>query len=111
MHRKAIILLLLWSFVTACKQEQALSSTPKVVANELTFRVFRMKDGTFGYDILQLGKILVHQPFIPAYGGNIGFAKKHYAKATAQLMMNKMNQGIFPPSLTRLEIDSILGVK
>lgn len=96
MRRKAIILLFCGGIFAACKQEQVLRPAPKVFPKELTYRVLRMKDGSFGYDILQDGKTLVHQPFIPAYGGNIGFAKKRYAKATAQLMMKKMNQGIFP---------------
>lgn len=109
MRRKAIILLFCGGFFAACKQEQVLSLDP--TEKEYTYQVIRMQDRTFGYDILQDGKTLVHQPFIPAYGGNIGFAKKRYAKATAQLMMKKMNQGIFPPSLSRKEIDSILGVK
>lgn len=109
MHRKAIVWLFFWSFVTACKQEQVLSLDP--TEKEYTYQVIRMKDRTFGYDILQRGKTIVHQPFIPAYGGNQGFVKKRHAKATAQLVMDKMRKGIFPPSVSRYEVDSILSIR
>lgn len=61
----------------------------------------------FGYDLLNTGKIMIHQPHIPAISGNKGFASKRDAEATGKLMLMKIQKGIMPPTISIEELDSL----
>ncbi len=68
-------------------------------------------DSTYGYDILMDGRILIHQPHIPALPGNRGFASEEDARRVAEFVVRRMRKNVFPPSVTRDEVDSLLAVK
>ena len=86
-------------------------STVKSKKNPVSYTVFKSKDGSFGYDIIEEGKIVIHQPYIPVIPGNHGFLKKKQAKLVAKNVIDKISNGIFPPSLSREEVELIIGKK
>lgn len=61
----------------------------------------------WGYDILIDENIYVHQPTIPAIGGNKGFKTEQDAQKTAELVVNKIRNNILPPSITPEELKNL----
>lgn len=85
---------------------------PLAGSNDFSIEVFENKDGTggFGYDLLNGGKVTIHQPHIPAVSGTSGFSSKEDAEKVGSLMLMKIQKGIMPPTITVEELDS-LGIK
>lgn len=85
---------------------------PAPLINNITIQTFANDStlGGFGYNILVDGKIMVHQPNIPAVMGNRGFDTDEDASKTAALVSFKLKNNIMPPSVTIQELDSI-GIK
>ena len=81
---------------------------------QLTFKVFKndtlktdLKIAGFGYDIFRNNTLFIHQPTIPAVGGNTGFGSVEKAEKTAKLMLYKIINNIMPPSVSIQELDSL----
>jgi hypothetical protein len=72
----------------------------------ITVNTFEEESG-FGYDVLIDGNIYVHQPNIPAVGGNKGFKTEADARATGNLAVQKINEGIIPPTISVEELREI----
>ena len=103
-------ILLLVNCASAEKKEHKLKqSEQKNAKAQIQFVTFQNADGTFGYDILSAGKLIIHQPNIPALPGNAGFYNEDDAVKTANLVIQKINAGIMPPSVTEAEIQGIIG--
>lgn len=66
----------------------------------LTHTIIASADHTFGYDIYNAGKLMIHQPSIPGIAGNKGFKTKEDAGKVAALVISKIKKGEIPPSLT-----------
>ena len=64
-------------------------------------------NGTFGYDILSDGKLLIHQTSIPGLPGNEGCRTKADAEKLAALVMDKIRKGEMPPTVTTAELVSL----
>jgi hypothetical protein len=64
-------------------------------------------ENTWGYDIMMDGKLFIHQPFAPGIHGNRGFSTKEKAERAAKLVIEKINNGIMPPSLSVDEVQAI----
>src|SRR5262245_52368708 len=77
---------------------------------KLKYKVFQGSNG-WGYDILNDSALLVHQPIIPGVMGNNGFASSAYAEKTAAFVINKIKHGVFPPTVTNHELDSLGVIK
>lgn len=75
--------------------------------SKLTYQVFENKNKTFGYKILRDGKPMINQESMPAVPGNNGFPKKQQAEKMATLVIQKINKGIMPPTVSVAEVDSI----
>lgn len=80
----------------------------KVAANpyensEITVNTFK-EDSGWGYEVLIDGNIYVHQPNIPAVGGNNGFKNETDARTTGNLAVEKIKKGIIPPTLSVEEL-------
>jgi hypothetical protein len=75
-----------------------------------TFKIIPVVGNTFGYEISDLGKIIVLQKTIPSLPGNSGFRSKADAEKCARLVISKLNRNIMPPAVTPKEIDS-LGIR
>jgi hypothetical protein len=50
----------------------------------------------WGYDILQDGKIFIHQDIIPAVAGGHGFRSREDALAVGQLVYDRVKAGQMP---------------
>lgn len=66
-------------------------------------------NGTFGYDILSDGKLLIHQPNIPGRPGNEGCRTKADAEKVAALVMDKIRKGEMPPTVSNEDL-RVLGL-
>jgi hypothetical protein len=67
--------------------------------------------GNFGYQIFDAsGKMTINQPTIPAIQGNKGFLTEKDAQTAAAFVIQKIDKGIFPPTFSLAELDS-LGIK
>ncbi len=67
-------------------------------------------DGKFGYEIFENGRKIIRQSIIPSFEGNNKFASKEDALKVGELMIFKIQNGNFPPTVTNDELDS-LGIK
>jgi Domain of unknown function (DUF4907) len=85
-------------------QNLAAAKSPKA----LTATITPQTDGTWGYDILGDGKLLIHQPHIPALSGNSGFATAAQAERVAALAIQKMKKGESLPTLSVSEVQALI---
>ena len=67
-------------------------------------KIFSKPDHSYGYDILKHNKVLIHQQNIPGQTGLKGFQKKDDAKKVALLVIEKLSQGIMPPTIEKNEL-------
>jgi hypothetical protein len=75
---------------------------------EFELQVIQNEDKTWGYDILMGGRQYIHQAEMPAVGGNKGFVQERQARQVGQLVLEKLKQGIMPPSISAEEVNKIL---
>lgn len=61
----------------------------------------------FGYSIRAGEALLIYQPTIPGLSGNEGFKSPSDALRVANCAVSKMEHGIFPPSISLKELDSL----
>jgi hypothetical protein len=61
----------------------------------------------WGYKIMKDGQLSINQPTIPAIQGNRCFSSKEKAEKTAEFIINKMNNNVFPPTISLEELDSL----
>lgn len=71
--------------------------------------VFRATSG-WGYTIISHGDSLIYQPTIPGFSGQRGFNRPEDARQVGQLMIDKLEKGQFPPTLTRTDLAQ-LGIR
>jgi Domain of unknown function (DUF4907) len=77
-----------------------------VVIDSYSFKTFTVGN-YWGYDICKDNKLLIHQPNIPAIEGDRGFSSEQKAISVANLMIQKLQNGIMPPTLSIEELDSL----
>jgi len=117
MSAKYSLIFILFVLLTAChstgqKTEDnnvaALGSntTSKNENDGYSFKTF-MVDNYWGYDIYKDSNLFIHQPNIPAMEGNRGFSSEQKAISVAQLTIQKLRQGIMPPTIRTEELDSL----
>jgi hypothetical protein len=64
--------------------------------------------GNYGYQIFDAsGKMMINQPTIPAIQGNKGFQSEKDAQTAAEFVIQKIAKGIFPPTFSVAELDSL----
>jgi hypothetical protein len=76
------------------------------IADSIVYMI-TFENAGWGYKIFLHDKQIIHQPFIPAAGGRRPFADSADARKTAQLVVNKIRKHIFPPALSKAELDSL----
>jgi hypothetical protein len=78
------------------------------VEKNLDYRLetFELKDG-WGYKIYVDQKIIIDQGHIPAISDVLTFFNQEQAEKTGKLVLKKIKDGIFPPSISITELDSL----
>jgi hypothetical protein len=91
-------------------QEIAPADSSAVAPAQAAFRyqIIEAPEKTFGYDVYRDETLYIHQPHIPGMPGVKGFAREEQAQKAAELMVQKMKNGIVPPTLSEEEISDIL---
>lgn len=74
---------------------------------DLTVEIIPAPNDTYGYNILMNGRTLIHQPSVPALPGIEGFKTEEDARKVGELVIDKIRQNIFPPSVSVSELDSL----
>ncbi|MEA2013729.1 MAG: DUF4907 domain-containing protein [Thermodesulfobacteriota bacterium] len=74
---------------------------------QISIKIIPSVNKTFGYDIFLDGKLLVHQPNIPALSGNEGFITKERAKKVAAFVVDKIRRNEMPPMVTTDDLDNM----
>jgi hypothetical protein len=85
---------------TSVKKQEVKNQTNPYANAKITVKIIPSVNNTFGYDIFVDGKLLVHQPHIPAVPGNKGFATKEKAKKVADFVVKKIRSNEMPPTIT-----------
>lgn len=85
---------------------QAASVNDSIAA--FTYKIIDAPEGTFGYDILMNGKVMIHQPNIPGMPGLKGFINKEDAAKVADLVIGKLKNNQMPPTVTTEELEDIM---
>lgn len=80
-------------------------TTEKTVALYAT--AFPINDG-FGYMIYADTNLLIKQAFMPGKSGKISFKTKASAIKVADLVIYKLSNNIYPPTINQKELDSLL---
>lgn len=73
----------------------------------ITHRLIDAPNGTFGYEILADGKLLVRQTNVPGQPGNNGCATKADAEKLAALVADKVKRGEMPPTVSSTELNAL----
>lgn len=80
------------------------TETPNPYANSvIEANVFQIDDA-WGYDIFIDTHVYIHQPNIPAVGGNEGFKTREDAEKVADLVIEKIKNNILPPTVSPEEL-------
>lgn len=79
----------------------------EVVSSGFSHRVEFKENLGWGYQIFDGSKLILNQDHIPAIQGNVGFPSKEAAEKTAEYIIMKLENDIFPPTLTVNELDSL----
>lgn len=61
----------------------------------------------WGYQIFEGNKMMINQTHIPSIQGNKGFDTRQAAQITANFVLYKLSNNIFPPTLNKKELDSL----
>lgn len=88
---------------TAAAAEFSLTPTTATI----THRIIDAPNGTYGYEILADGKLLVRQTNIPAQPGITGCETKDDAEKLATLVADKVKRGEMPPTVTKEELQQL----
>jgi hypothetical protein len=81
---------------------------PKTDTNtKLSYQLIELPDHSYGYDIYNADKLMIHQPSVPGAPGNKGFKTKADAGNVAKLVMTKIKKGEMPPSVTTDELKKL----
>jgi len=93
---------------TSGNQSTEMITVAKMVQPDSVYQVVIVAtaDG-WGYQITQNKSVIINQPTIPAISGNHAFASEPEARSVAMLVVEKLNHGRMPPSVTVKELDSL----
>lgn len=98
--------------ILSCEQNKSVNKELiKEVRTESKYHyeIIILASGQFGYDIYENKKKIIHQPNMPSVQGNNGFSQEIHAQKTAELVIQKLEAQIMPPSISHEEIQGIVG--
>jgi hypothetical protein len=100
MKRNGILLVFFILIGIFAGQAQSAQTSPQKVS----YKIIASADGTYGYDILTDGALLLHQTSIPCTPGKRGFINRPDAEKVAKLVVEKIKKGELPPTVTREDL-------
>jgi len=120
MTKQLLFILTLVLFLSSCGNDAPKPEAPTTEQNNpaptpevkepikvnYSFETIGSESG-WGYSILQNGEAFIRQPNIPSLPGNQGFDSEEKAIKVAEYVLNKLNNGIMPPSINKAELDSL----
>jgi len=83
------------------------SKTIEVISDSFSSIATFSPEFGWGYQILNNGELFINQPHIPSIQGNNGFETKTNAIKTAEFIIHKLENNIFPPTISPEELDSL----
>ncbi len=72
-----------------------------------TYKVNLISEGNWGYQLFDNGTMVINQTSIPAVQGTLGFETREKAEKVASFVLDKVNRGEFPPTVSREELESL----
>lgn len=75
--------------------------------SQVEYSIINSENNTYGYEISIDNQLSISQTSIPGQPGNKGFSTKYKAEKTAKYIVNKIKNGIMPPTITQAELDSL----
>jgi hypothetical protein len=78
---------------------------------KLTYKIIDAPKHTYGYDVFADGRLMIHQPGVPALPGNEGFKTKEDASKIALLVIEKIKKGEMPPTISIDEMKKLKVIK
>lgn len=75
--------------------------------SEWSYEIVLISEENWGYQLFQNGTMVINQTSIPSVQGIDGFDTKEKAERTAKHILNKLENGIFPPTVDKEELDSL----
>lgn len=78
----------------------------KLTTQKDVFRLttYQKDSGQWAYRVNKKDRILIDQNTIPGFDGETGFSSKEQATEIGNLVIDKLNQGTFPPTVTKEEL-------
>ncbi len=74
---------------------------------KLTAHIIQASNGTFGYEVLSDGALFVRQTNLPGRPGNEGCRTREQAEKLSALVMQKIQRGEMPPTVTKEELTTL----
>lgn len=87
-------------------QPQSNTSNKQKPQSNFTFFTHLQPEG-WGYRILEKGKQIIDQQTIPGVPGNQGFLTSEDAQKVAELVIEKLEKGTFPPTISEEELQKL----
>ena len=81
--------------------------TQKLANSEWSYEVTFLSEGNWGYQIFQKGDMVINQTSIPSIQGIDGFDSEQKAERTAVFILNKVENGIFPPTVNKKDLETL----
>lgn len=103
---------IIFIFILACSEIKEPKKQPKIEEqkqqehSKYSLEVKEFENG-WGYVILSDSKPIIIQKNIPSRQGVDGFSTAEKAKKCGGLILNKLQKGLFPPTVTQTELDSL----
>jgi hypothetical protein len=84
-----------------------LTETEMPTNSEWSYEVTFISENNWGYQIFQEGKMIINQTSIPSVQGIVGFDSQEKAERTAKFIINKVENGIFPPTVNKEDLEKL----
>ncbi|PZX43258.1 uncharacterized protein DUF4907 [Nonlabens dokdonensis] len=96
-------------FISGCRNNDVRKDVIKKDEEKISVYQYNIIGGenSFGFQIIFNNSVVIEQKHIPAINGASAFKSEEDATMVAELMIYKLNNKIFPPSVTVHELDSL----
>lgn len=103
MHKYLLHFLLLCCL--GCSEKKSENGRQRAKAFQL--EVFQADHHSYGFEIRKDQELVIRQESIPGSKRKEGFRSPKDARKVGELMIRKLDQGHFPPSVSQRELDSL----